>query len=118
MAPLTLKEVIPLLNAKVICCHDHLDAPIKQAFSSDLMSDVLAFSPEGTLLITGLTNIQVIRTCEISGISGVVFVRGKQPGEQTVALAKQFELPLLYTQLSMFETCGLLYRHGLKGFKR
>lgn len=118
MAPLTLREIIPLLNARVLCCKENLDAPIGQAFSSDLMSDVLAFSPEGTLLLTGLTNVQVVRTCEISGISGVVFVRGKQPDQQVVALAEQYDLPLLTTELSMFESCGLLYQGGLKGFKR
>ncbi len=112
----TIREIIPILNARVLCCQEKLDTPIKQAFGSDLMSDVLAFSPEGTLLLTGLTNVQVVRTSEISGICGVIFVRGKQPDEKVIELAKQFELPLLSTDLPMFDSCGLLYQLGLKGF--
>ena len=116
MVSLTLREIVPILNARVLCCHERLDTPIKEAFGSDLMSDVLAFSPEGTLLLTGLTNVQVVRTSEISGICGIVFVRGKQPDEKVVELAKQFELPLICTDLPMFDSCGLLFQLGLKGF--
>lgn len=101
----------------VLSGHDRLDQTIGQVFSSDLMSDVLAFSPEGTLLITGLTNIQVVRTCEISGISAVVFVRGKTPDRQVIELAEQFGLPLLSCAYSMFEASGRLYQTGIKGYR-
>jgi len=92
-----------------------LDIDISRAFSSDLMSDVLAFSPEGTLLLTGLTNIQVVRTCEISGICAVLFVRGKTPDQQVIELAEQFNLPLLACNYSMFEASGRLFQSGVKG---
>lgn len=92
-----------------------MDLEIGRAFSSDLMSDVLAFSPEGTLLLTGLTNIQVVRTCEVSGISAVIFVRGKTPDRQVIDLAEQFDLPLLSYAHSMFEASGRLYQQGIKG---
>ena len=106
MVSLTLREIVPILNARVLCCHEKLDTPIKEAFGSDLMSDVLAFSPEGTLLLTGLINVQVVRTSEISGICGIVFVRGKQ-----------FELPLICTDLPMLDSRGLLFqpRHSDRG---
>ena len=83
------------------------------ACGSDLMSDVLAFTHEGTLLMTGLTNPQVIRTAEVAGIAAIVFVRGKLPPSETISLAKGSGIPLLASKYTMFETCGRLHKAGL-----
>jgi hypothetical protein len=32
-----------------------------------------------------------------------------------VTLAKRTEIPLFITKKTMFEACGILYTHGLKG---
>ena len=82
---------------------------------ADLMSDVLAFTHEGTLLMTGLTNPQVVRTAEMAGITAIVFVRGKVPPPETVTLAEGKGIPLLASKHTMFETCGRLYSAGLPG---
>ena len=79
------------------------------------MSDVLAFTHPGTLLLTGLTNPQVVRTAEVAGIVAVVFVRGKVPPPETVALAEERGIPLLATHHSLYEACGRLYAAGLPG---
>ncbi len=83
------------------------------ACGADLMSDVLAFTHAGTLLLTGLTNPQVVRTADMSGIRAVVFVRGKLPPPETIALAEQRNIPLLASRYTMYETCGRLYQSGL-----
>jgi len=77
------------------------------------MSDVLAFTHAGTLLLTGLTNSQVVRTAEMAGILAIVFVRGKLPPPDTVALAEEKGIPLLASKYTMYETCGRLYGCGL-----
>ena len=79
------------------------------------MSDVLAFTHAGTLLLTGLTNPQVVRTAEMSGIQAIVFVRGKYPPPETIRLAEQKGIPLLASRYTMYETCGRLYQAGLPG---
>ena len=80
---------------------------------ADLMSDVLAFTHEGTLLMSGLTNPQVVRTAEMADVRAIVFVRGKIPPAETVALAKEKGIPLLASKYTMFETCGRLFQAGL-----
>lgn len=107
-----------ILNAEVITGHEILaQIEVLSACGSDLMSDVLAFTKEKTLLLTGLTNPQVIRTAEINDLVGILFVRGKKPPQETVNLAKMKGLPLLLTTYPLFETCGILYGAGLKGCK-
>ena len=111
----TLEEVKEILKAEVITGADNLQMEIKMGCGSDLMSDVLAFTKAESLLLTGLTNTQVIRTAEMADIVAICFVRGKMPGEETIKLAESKGLPLLVTQLPMFESCGLLYKNGLSG---
>jgi len=110
-----LKEIKELLGCEILCGSDKLQIDVKSAKASDLMSDVLRFSGPGKLLLTGLTNIQVIRTCDIAGICAVIFVRGKQPTAETVELSKNCDIAILKTDLSMFESCGILYNNGIRG---
>jgi predicted transcriptional regulator len=90
-----------------------MDQEIQMGCGADLMSDVLAFTHEGTLLMSGLTNPQVVRTAEMAGIKAIVFVRSKLPPPETISLAEEKGIPLLASKYTMFETCGRLYRAGL-----
>ncbi len=82
--------------------------------ASDLMSDVLAFSRSGAVLLTGLVNVQTIQTAFIAEIRAVIIVRGKKPGEDVIRLAQEKKIPVLGTPYSMYEACGLLYGRGLR----
>jgi len=77
------------------------------------MSDVLAFAAPAVLLLTGLTNVQIFRTAQMLDIPSIVFVRGKMPNEALLKLAKEANMPILLTSMSMFESCGRLYGKGL-----
>ncbi len=110
-----LEKIKEILKVEVIVGADELQMEIKIGCGCDLMSDVLAFIKPGSLLLTGLTNPQVIRTAEMADIKAVCFVRGKKPDRETVELAKSKNIPLLLTDLPMFEACGKLYKEGLVG---
>lgn len=114
---MTLKKISELLHAEIVWIDQTCDIDIQVAKASDLMSDVLTFSGPGKLLITGLTNTHTIRTCDIAGIKAIVFARGKKPASEVVELGKKATIALLTTNLSMFEACGILYTHGLKGVR-
>jgi predicted transcriptional regulator len=108
-----LGDVLSIIEGKAISKDIDLDTDIQMGCGADLMSDVLSFTHEGTLLMTGLTNPQVVRTAEVAGINAIVFVRGKMPPEETIALAEERGIPLLASKYTMFETCGRLYKAGL-----
>lgn len=108
-----LGEVLETIEGKTISKNVDLDQEVQMGCGADLMSDVLAFSHEGSLLMSGLTNPQVVRTAEMAGIEAIVFVRGKLPPPDTIALAKETGIPLLASKYTMFETCGRLYKAGL-----
>ena len=110
-----LRQVLSIIDGKAISKAIDLDQEVQMGCGADLMSDVLAFSREGAILMTGLTNPQVVRTVELAGITAIVFVRGKLPPPETVTLAEEKGIPLLASKYTMFETCGRLYQAGLPG---
>ena len=110
---MTLKEVSEIIEANVVCGEDQLDREVKMACGSDMMSDVLAFVKDQSLLLTGLQNPQVVRTAEMMDMHCIVFVRGKEPSEEMLSLAKDCEMVVMCTKKRMFEACGKLYMKGL-----
>ena len=112
---MTLEEVKEILRAEVLAGSNLDEIDVEMACGADLMSDVLAFAKRGALLLTGLTNTQVVRASDMADIAAICFVRGKAPPEETAKLAATCGLPLLATRLPMFEACGRLYGKGLRG---
>ncbi|MBR4874486.1 MAG: hypothetical protein IKU87_01510 [Clostridia bacterium] len=111
-----LNEVKEILNANLLTSvPDWENIEVMSACGSDLMSDVLAFVKNHALLLTGLVNPQVIRTAEMMDIKVIVFVRGKEPGEDVLSLAKDLGMVVFSTEKPLYVACGKLYSNGLSG---
>jgi predicted transcriptional regulator len=110
-----LSQIVKALEAKVLTGDDLLEKDIETCGASDLMSDILAGLSEGSILLTGLTTIQVIRTAMVAGVGAVVFVRGKIPPQEVIDLAREQALPLISSPYSMFVSCGRLHACDLTG---
>lgn len=103
-----------LLEAKLIWGEADLYKEIYFGFASDLMSDVLTLDSENILLLTGLANLQVMRTAEMADIHCVVLVRGKKATSDMRELAKENNIVLLETDYSMFRSVSVLSEAGLE----
>jgi predicted transcriptional regulator len=112
---LLLREVQKILDAEVLVGAEKLDMEVYTAFGADLMSDVLAFADSGCLLLTGLTNPQVIRTADVLDIAAIIIVRGKKPPPETLRAATDKNIPVLSTKYILFESAGRLYEKGIVG---
>ena len=113
---MNLDEVRQILNCSVITGADRLrETDVRVGCGCDLMSDVLAFIKPDALLLTGLASRQAVRTALVADVRAIVFVRGKRPDPETVALAREMDLPLLVTDLLLYEACGQMFAHGLPG---
>ena len=112
---MTVEDVRRVLGARVLVGEQYLDREVRTACGADMMSDVLAFSKDHSILLTGLCNPQVIRTAEMLDIVCIIFVRGKMPDENILSLARNKKIVLLTTEHFMFTACGILYEHGLRG---
>jgi predicted transcriptional regulator len=112
---LKLREVKEILDADVIVGDEKLDIEVTTAFGADLMSDVLSFAKAGCLLLTGLTNTQVVRIANVLDMAAIILVRGKKPPAETISMAKSLQIPILTTKYILFETAGRLYAKGIVG---
>jgi predicted transcriptional regulator len=108
-----LRDVIKAIDGTLLTPQSNLDRDIPHVASSDLMSDVLAFSAPHALLVTGLVNSHVIHTAELAELAAIVFARGKAPANGLVKLAEEKGLPLISSPCTMFEICGRLFGAGL-----
>lgn len=109
-----VKDIVKIVNGKILNEGD-LGKEYSSACGSDMMSDVLAFVKDQSVLLTGLMNPQVVRTAEMMDIHCVIFVRGKNTDETVIELARDKDITVIATPYRMFTACGLLYESGLRG---
>lgn len=109
-----LKNLIGEINASVVSNNADQETEVELAFASDLMSDVLTIGEEAPMLITGLSNLQTIRTAEMADIRVIVLARGKKATPEMISLAQENEIIVLETPYSVFKTSGILYAAGIK----
>jgi predicted transcriptional regulator len=109
-----LRDILAIVEGELISKAANLNLEVPCVCAADLMSDVLAFAEPRSILVTGLCNPQVVRTAEMADMTGIIFVRGKYPPPDTIALAEEKGVPLIATSHPMFEICGLLYAAGMR----
>lgn len=108
-----IKEITEIINGNLICGESLADIEVEKGFASDLMSDVLTLDSDNVLLITGLANMQAIRTAEMSDISCIVFARKKKVSKEMIQLAKEINIALIECSSSVFKAAGKLYAAGI-----
>jgi predicted transcriptional regulator len=114
---MNLSKIIKIADGLLLTPDIDTDMEINGGYGADLMSDVLAFSQPDSVLITGLTNPQVVRTAQMAEFRAIIFVRGKQPQAETLLIAVQEDIPLITSPFGMFELCGRLPKAGLPSFE-
>jgi len=110
---LSLSQIIELLDGKIICNNSDLTRTVSYGFAADLLSDVLTLNHTDILFLTGLCNIQTIRTAEMADISQIVFVRGKIATSEMCRIASENNIVLIQSPMSLFRASGILYSAGL-----
>jgi predicted transcriptional regulator len=109
-----LKDILDIVDGQVICGSERLNDEISAGFASDLMSDVLTLQANNLVLLTGLANVQTIRTTEMADIGYIILVRNKKASSDIIKLANENDQVIIQCPYSMFKTCGLLYEAGLR----
>lgn len=107
------QEIASLVNGTLVTSGMNSEKSFTQAFASDLMSDVLTVDCNNLLLITGLLNIQTIRTAEMSEIGCILLVRNKKATPEMITLASESNICLIESPFSLFRASGLLYQAGI-----
>lgn len=107
-------DILKLTEGRIVAGQSFSDRNVTKAFSSDLMSDVLTLDDEDILLITGLANVQLLRTAEMADIHVVILARNKPATPDMIQLAEENKIVLLETPFSIFRVSGVLFSNGIK----
>ncbi len=107
-------DIGDVLKAEILTGENSLKQDVGCVIASDLISDILVSEDERAFLITGLVNIQIVRAADMIDLVAVAFVRGKNPQQEILEYAREMNLPLLRTEYSMYEACGVVYGAGCR----
>jgi predicted transcriptional regulator len=109
-----ISEIVNIVDGRVICGQELLNGEVQNAFSSDLLSDVLTINRPGIMLITGVANLQTIRTAEMAEVTCILLVRNKKANLEMIDLARENGLMIVECAGSMFGVSGKLYQAGIQ----
>jgi hypothetical protein len=84
-------------------------------YASDMISDVMAYSPAGGVLITGQAHLSMVSAAGLTGLQGVIFASGRMPEQAVTDRAGAENLCLYSSSADTFEIAGRLYEMGLRG---
>ena len=107
---ITLKELMPLIDGKVLTKNNDLEnIEITNGYASDLLSDVMGNAKEGHLWITIMRHLNVIAVASLTGLPAVVFAKNILPNQTVILNANEENVCLINRSLSTFEIAGILY---------
>lgn len=103
---LSLNEILQIAQGEII--HAGAQNRIDAVVASSLMSDVLTFDEKNVLLISNLRTAQVVRTADVIDASAILLTSQEPLTRDTTQLARELNITLCRTPLSLFETCYLI----------
>ncbi len=106
---MTVKEIVETLNLKIVSGQESLDMEVTSGYTSDLLSDVIANSKEGTLWITRQTHQNIIAVAKLKDLAGIIIVNSREPDEDTLRKAEEEKVSILCSAEMAFEVSGRLY---------
>ena len=105
------KDLIESAGLKPLTVFDPRE--VNGVFVSDMLSDVMAGAKSGNLWITVQTHKNVVPAANLVDVSALVITSGKKVPQETLDLANQHGIAILWTELPTFELVGKLYALGL-----
>jgi predicted transcriptional regulator len=107
---MNLETIVQSLHLKVKYGAELLNVEVRGGYVGDLLSDVMANSHKGDLLITRQIHQNIVAVASLNELAGIVVVQGAEPAAETLEKAAREKVPLLVADLPAFEVAGRVYR--------
>ena len=109
-----VKEIVSKLDLEVLEA-ENLEQEVKNGYTGDMLSNVMAKLKEGELWITVQGHQNVAAVALLTGAAGVIVAENFDVDQKTREHARKEGLNLFSSSLSAFELSGLLYKLGVNG---
>jgi ACT domain-containing protein len=105
---MTIREAAKALGAEAVQ-DDFEDAPLQGAYTSDLLSDIMANAKEGGALITIQAHKNTVAVATLVNVS-VIFVCNSRPiPDEMIESAREEGIAIYRTRESQYTVSGKLY---------
>ncbi|MDR0368244.1 MAG: hypothetical protein LBH82_03775 [Bacteroidales bacterium] len=113
---MNIEEIVKLIDGKIVSEVQGSHFDVTHAFTSDLMSDVLTVNNSDgiVVLLTGLANVQTIRTAEMANLNIIILVRGKKANQDMITIANENDIIVIESKYSAFRASAVLFNAGIK----
>ena len=104
-----LAEIIKKMQLNIFNLSDE-NCEITDAYTSDLLSDVMGKAKEGQVWITLQTHQNVAAIASLKDLSAIILVNNLKPDADMLEYAKENDINVLGTDQNAFQISGLLYK--------
>lgn len=84
------------------------------AYTSDMLSCVMAGAPHGGIWVTLQAHANIVAVAALLELAAVVITEGAEPDEATVSRANEKQVPLYTTSMTSYEVAGKLWDLGIR----
>lgn len=107
---MNLATIVQSMHLKVKSGEEILNVEVRGGYVGDLLSDVMANSHKGDLLITRQVHQNIVAVASLNELAGIVLVQGAEPTAGALEKAAREKIPLLVADLPAFEVAGRIYQ--------
>jgi hypothetical protein len=106
---MTIREAAEVLGAKIVQ-DEFEDSGLSGAYTSDLLSDVMAHAKDGGALITIQAHKNTVAVATLVNISVIIICNSRPVPEDMLNAAKDEGIAILLTKDNQFTVSGKLYK--------
>ena len=110
---MTVQEVAEIIGASILTKQADVSKDVKEGYTCDLLSWVMAHGREGMAWITVQTHMNVIAVASLHDMSCVIIPEGIRMEDDVVAKADDEDICVLSSSLTAFDICGRLAKAGI-----
>ena len=108
-----VRELQDRLLVEVVCGTSGLDREVEDGYCGDLLSDVMANAPHGSIWLTIQAHQNIVAVAVLREMAAIVLVNGRAPDEDAKAKADEEGIPILTSPLSAYQLAGELFAAGI-----
>jgi predicted transcriptional regulator len=105
---MTIREIAAALGAE-ICQDEFEDTELTGAYTSDLLSDVMAYAKDGGALITIQAHKNTVAVATLVNISVIVICNSRPLTDDMLEAAKDEGIAIIRTKENQFTVSGKIY---------
>ncbi len=107
---MNVKNMQEALGYECLAGEAWLDRPVKGAYQSDLLSDVMGKAQAGMVWVTSQVHKNIVAVASLKELSAIIAVNERKVDPEVIEAANEEEVIILASGKPAFETGGELYR--------